>query len=206
MSSSLLISGINMLKRTWPDAPPRSGLDPKDPGTLWRVENGLVHTAKIEQGFSDGPVLNLEGRLLGINTRTGILSDRNLTFAINAESFRPHLSPPLGSLPAVSAGPVDLEVPAFDDVGDFRSPLTEALWTIEGLDRLALASGLAPERVETLSREVTGALRECNAQGEPVDRDLVAWVWNHYYAARKRELRAEMRERSHRAAVTLRPN
>jgi hypothetical protein len=144
----------------------------------------MVHTAKIEKGLSGGPLLDLEGKLLGINAATAMLSGSALTFAVSAESLRPHLN---RNLPEVSAGPSGPQAAGLDDLGGFRSPLTEALWAMEGLDRLALASGIPSERVVALSREVTNQLYVRNSQGEVTHQDLVAWVWQSYFTVLKRE-------------------
>jgi hypothetical protein len=99
-------------------------------------------------------------------------------------------------------GPDDAQSAGFDDFGGFRSALTEALWAVEGLDRLALVSGLPPERVEALSQKVSGELHDRSSQGEPTQHELVAWVWKNYFAAMKREHRALKQERGEQAAGT----
>jgi hypothetical protein len=65
---------------------------------------------------------------------------------------------------------------------------------------LALASGLPSERVAALSREVTNQLYVRNSQGEATHQDLVAWVWNNYFTALKREHHALMQEQSRSTA------
>jgi hypothetical protein len=193
---ALVMSGINMLQHTHRGPQQPAEVERNGPDRIWRVENGMVHTAQIEEGLSGGPLLDLEGNLLGINAATGMLTGSALTFAISAESFRSHLPHLGGDLPEVSAGPGGPQAAGLDDLDRLRSPLTEALWTMEGLDRLALASGLPSERVAALSREVTNQLYVRNSQGGTNHQDLVAWVWNNYFAALKREHHTVMQEQS----------
>ena len=65
---------------------------------------------------------------------------------------------------------------------------------VEGLDRLALATGLTPERVESLSKQIASDLHERSTQGDPAIRDLVSWVWKRYLAALEQEHRALKQE------------
>ncbi len=47
-----------------------AALDQSFPGPAGRlIQGGFLHTAPLPHGASGGPVLNLEGRLIGINTR-----------------------------------------------------------------------------------------------------------------------------------------
>lgn len=199
-TGTLVISGINMLQRARAGLQLHTDLEPKNPDQLWRIENGMLHTARIKLGFSGGPLLNLDGKLLGINTATGMYKDRSLTFAISAESYRPHLlhhlhrPHPRGDLPEVSAGSGNTQATEHDDLEGVRSPLIEGLWMVEGLDRLALATGLTPERVESLSKQVASDLHERSTQGDPAIRDLVTWVWKRYLAALEKEHRALKQE------------
>ncbi|MCH7599313.1 MAG: pyridoxal-phosphate dependent enzyme [Myxococcales bacterium] len=99
-----------------------------------------------------------------------------------------------GDLPEVSAGPGNTQATEHDDLEGVRSPLIEGLWMVEGLDRLALATGLTPERVESLSKQIASDLHERSTQGDPAIRDLVSWVWKRYLAALEQEHRALKQE------------
>jgi hypothetical protein len=189
---ALLMLGLNVVKQL----KQAKGAGSKLPNPVWRIEDALLHSAHVEPGFSGGPLVDMDGRLLGVNTATALHKGSALAFSITVENFRPHLPQLGGGLPAVSAGLGDGARAEHDELFGIRTPLKETLWILEGLDRYALALGIPPERVDALSQKFVGKAHERVSQGAPSVDDLVGQIWKDYFVALKREYRSMKQEHS----------
>ncbi len=131
------------------------------------VQNAIIHSANIEQGFSGGALVNAQGELVAINHSILDAKGKPLAIALSVENFIPLIEAITDNRPAPSFPKLD----TLEDRIDFL---------LAGLSRHARQKHITQDRLRLISLQIKQTALQLNKQGNISEQQLSSWVWNGF--------------------------
>ncbi len=131
------------------------------------VQNAVFHTALTQQGFSGGPLINLKGELVAINSAILDTKDVTLSIALNVENYTALLA-------AIKNGtdkPVLPKLESLEQRLDFL---------LAGLTRHGRQNNIDLDTLELISVKIKQTALQLNNSGDMSERQLSNWVWKGF--------------------------
>jgi len=131
------------------------------------VQNAIIHSANIEQGFSGGALLNNQGELVAINHSILDAKGNPLAIALSVENFIPIIDAITDNRPA----------PGFPKLNTLEDRID---FLLAGLSRHARQKHITQDRLELISLQIKQTALQLNQQGDISEQQLSSWVWNGF--------------------------
>ncbi len=137
------------------------------PHTNIALQNAIIHSAKVEQGFSGGALINEDGELVAINHSILDNQGNHLSIALSIDNY----------LPIVAALEHDYPLPTFPALDNIENKID---FLLAGLSRNARRNHIKPHKIKLATIQVRQAALEMNQQGGISEQQLFSWVWNGF--------------------------
>lgn len=141
------------------------------------IDNGIIHSAPCEKGYSGGPVITKNGTLIGINCAYGKVKNQYFTFTVQMETIQGHLGQ-LVNDEGYSVYSSDKNSAYTRDV--VKDVPARVDWVLQGLKRHSLSSGKDISHIEKIRDKIKKEALSKYEEGVLKEKNVTRYVWARY--------------------------